>query len=80
MEQSGLEGEVARHYSALSARGKILAEYVWIGGNGDLRSKSRVLSSKPKSVDELPTSHFDGRFAEQVSYLSLKRIKKSHYA
>lgn len=67
MEVSGLEGEVARHFNNLSARGKIIAEYIWVGGSGgDLRSKSRVLSSKPRSVEELPVSHFDGRFTEQV--------------
>ena len=67
MERGGLEGEVARHFKNLSARGKIIAEYIWVGGNGgDLRSKSRVLSCKPRSVEELPVGHFDGRFAEQV--------------
>ena len=69
MEQAGLEGEVARHFNRLSMRGKIIAEYIWVGGNGgDLRSKTRVLSCKPRSVEELPVGHFDGRYTEQVRF------------
>ena len=64
----GLEGDVVRHFDSLSVRGKVLAEYIWVGGTGsDLRSKSRVLSCKPTSVDELPIGHFDGSFTGQVS-------------
>lgn len=63
----GLDGDVARHFDRLSVRGKVIAEYIWVGGTGsDLRSKSRVLKSKPQSVDDLPIGHFDGAFTGQV--------------
>ncbi|KAK9832481.1 hypothetical protein WJX81_000192 [Elliptochloris bilobata] len=53
--------DLARHYASLSTRGKCLAEYIFVGGNGsDLHSKSRVLDAKPKSVEELRPWHFDG--------------------
>ena len=29
-----LSDELARHYASLSTRGKVLAEYVWVGGSG----------------------------------------------
>lgn len=42
------------------ARQACFAEYVWIGGTGsDLRSKTKVLRSKPAAVHELPVWHFD---------------------
>lgn len=64
---SGLEGDVARYFDKLSVRGKIIAEYIWVGGTGsDLRSKSRVLNFRPQSVEDLPLSHFDGSFTGQV--------------
>jgi hypothetical protein len=37
------------------------------GTGGDLRSKTRVLNTKPRSIHELPISHFDGSFTHQVS-------------
>ncbi len=108
--QAGCSAELARHYAALSTRGRILAEYLWVGGTGaaplpargpqtclplssagagpssvsffwagckqalglrhgagcsraagsNLHSKSRVLDSKPRSVEELQPWHFDG--------------------
>lgn len=41
--------------------GRVFAEYVWIGGTGsDLHSKTKVLRSRPHSVQDLPVWHFDG--------------------
>ena len=45
---------------------KIFAEYVWIGGNNELRSKVRVLDKKVSSVNELPVWNFDGSSTEQA--------------
>lgn len=40
--------------------GKIIVEYIWIGGSGlDLRSKARTLT-KVDSVDDLPIWNYDG--------------------
>jgi len=48
-------------------RSSIMAEYVWIGGNGDdLRCKTRTLDAVPKSVSELPEWNFDGSSTNQA--------------
>jgi hypothetical protein len=58
--------------SGLSAMqmAKVKAEYVWIGGRGgggdDYRSKTRVLDSMPKTVDDLPLWNYDGSSTGQV--------------
>jgi hypothetical protein len=50
---------------------KVLAEYVWIGGNyhnaDDIRSKTRTLDSKPKRPEDLPEWSFDGSSTNQAS-------------
>lgn len=67
-ETGSLEGVVARHFAQMSTRGQILVDYIWIGSSGDdLRSKTRVLSRKPVSVEELPIIKFDGNLTGQVS-------------
>lgn len=40
--------------------GKIIAEYIWIGGKGELRSKARTLDKQDWTVDTLPKWNFDG--------------------
>ena len=41
---------------------QVLIEYVWMGSSGsELRSKTRVLDSRPASVEELPMIVVDGR-------------------
>lgn len=42
---------------------KIIAEYVWIGGNGELRSKARTLDSK---CTKLPEWNYDGSSTNQA--------------
>jgi len=47
--------------------GKVVAEYVWIGGSGlDLRCKARTLDNPPKDVSELPIWNFDGSSTGQA--------------
>ena len=41
-------------------------EYVWIGGNYELRSKSRVLHKTIESVEDLPSWNFDGSSTSQA--------------
>jgi len=55
---------------ALSLAAKVKAEYIWIGGRGgggdDYRSKTRILDTMPKSVDELPLWNYDGSSTGQA--------------
>ena len=45
----------------------IQAEYIWIGGDGsDIRSKTRTLTSYPKSPADLPIWNFDGSSTKQA--------------
>lgn len=53
-------------YLNLDQRGKILAEYIWIDGTGNIRSKGRTLSKKVVSVDDLPEWNFDGSSTGQA--------------
>lgn len=50
-----------------SKGGAVQAEYVWIGGNGELRCKTKTLEKgKPASVDDLPVWNFDGSSTDQA--------------
>lgn len=59
-----------RTYS-MGVEGKILVEYVWIGGNyqtgDDLRSKTRTVKQRPSDPNDLPLWSFDGSSTGQAS-------------
>ncbi|KAK9814059.1 hypothetical protein WJX72_000155 [[Myrmecia] bisecta] len=62
-----LDRGVEKQFTGLHARGKWLAEYVWLGGTGaDLHSKTKVLNFKPEAVEQLPTWHYDGSTTGQA--------------
>jgi glutamine synthetase len=51
----------------ISDTGLVIAEYIWIGGNGlDLRSKARTVKAPIKSVADLPKWNFDGSSTNQA--------------
>jgi len=55
----------------LDQRGKVLAEYVWLGGSHttggfDIRQKTKTLDAKPGDVSELPVWNFDGSSTGQA--------------
>jgi len=57
--------------SHLSQQGKVLAEYVWIGGGKttggfDLRCKTKTCDSKPSSLADLPVWNYDGSSTNQA--------------
>merc|ERR1719313_2760240 len=57
--------------AGFSQKGKVLAEYVWIGGayttgGFDLRAKTKTLPKKPASVAELPVWNYDGSSTNQA--------------
>jgi glutamine synthetase len=44
----------------------MIAEYIWIGGNGELRSKTRVLPSIT-SISDIPNWNYDGSSTHQAT-------------
>jgi len=57
--------------SRLDQKGKVLAEYVWLGGSQttggfDIRQKTKTLDKKPGDVSELPVWNFDGSSTGQA--------------
>ena len=62
-----LADQVEQQFQRLAVKNKILAEYVWLGGSGsDLRSKTKVISFRPASAEELPVWHYDGSSTGQA--------------
>jgi glutamine synthetase len=54
---------------------KCIIEYIWIGGNGELRSKTRVLNIKHiTNLKQIPEWNYDGSSTEQVSCSSNTEI------
>lgn len=49
-------------FDELPQNGRIIAEYIWIGGNGlDIRSKAKTLDvEEVTSVSQLPEWNYDG--------------------
>ena len=43
-----------------------VCEYIWIGGNGELRSKTKVVHDIKYGNDEIPDWNFDGSSTEQA--------------
>jgi len=55
----------------LDQKGKVLAEYVWMGGSQttggfDIRQKTRTLDKRPDSAADLPVWNFDGSSTGQA--------------
>jgi glutamine synthetase len=66
-----LSDSVHAHYMELEIKGKVLAEYIWIGGNPstgtDLRCKTKTMcTDKVNSLDELPVWNYDGSSTGQA--------------
>lgn len=58
-------------FSDLPQNGKVMAEYVWIGGahttgGFDMRSKTKTLDSMPTSIKDLPDWNYDGSSTNQA--------------
>lgn len=41
-------------------------EYVWIGGNGELRSKTKVVNTSPRSIEDVSSWNYDGSSTAQA--------------
>lgn len=50
---------------------KCMATYIWLGGSGnDIRAKTKILPSAPKSVEDLPKWNYDGSSTNQADTMS----------
>ena len=58
--------ETQERFLKLPQNGMIQAEYVWIGGKGELRCKTKTLMKAPASIADLPIWNFDGSSTEQA--------------
>jgi len=61
-----LDLSIQDRFTSLPNMGKVQAEYVWLGGNKELRCKTRTLSAAPASVEELPVWNYDGSSTGQA--------------
>lgn len=85
-EESLLDITLWDRFANLDQRGKISAEYVWIGGTmQDMRCKTRVLDKLPKKPEDLPAWNYDGSSTGQAPghdsevYLVPRRIYKDPF-
>ena len=46
---------------------RIIAEYVWIGGRNELRSKARTLNIDNMTINNIPNWNYDGSSTEQAT-------------
>ena len=46
---------------------KVLVEYIWIGGNNELRGKTKVMDKEVTSVDDLSEWNYDGSSTSQAA-------------
>ncbi|RCI13096.1 hypothetical protein L249_0998 [Ophiocordyceps polyrhachis-furcata BCC 54312] len=58
--------ETVKKYMKLDQNGSIMAEYVWIDADGEVRSKSRTLPEKAYKPEDLPIWNFDGSSTNQA--------------
>ncbi|KAB5592076.1 Glutamine synthetase [Ceratobasidium theobromae] len=58
--------ELLKPYLALDQGDSIQAEYIWIDGDGDLRSKTMTVTKEVKSIDDLRIWDFDGSSTNQA--------------
>lgn len=72
----GTDGEIKNivdqhlysYFKGMDQRGRVMAEYIWIGGScEDLRSKTKTLSERPKTIDQVPLWNFDGSSTNQAT-------------
>ena len=67
-ERHDLYNQYTKDLFDLDQGGKVIAEYIWIGGSGiNLRSKARTLDSKVNSLADLPDWNFDGSSTYQAT-------------
>ncbi|TIA87069.1 hypothetical protein E3P81_04073 [Wallemia ichthyophaga] len=58
--------DLLAHYMSLDQGDSIQAEYIWIDGDGELRSKTTTVNHKVESIQELKEWNFDGSSTNQA--------------
>jgi len=80
IDRKFMEQALRDKYERLDMGGKVMAEYIWLGGKAadtssgipmcldptDIRSKTKILSKLPKSISELPIWNYDGSSTGQA--------------
>jgi len=61
-----MDYNIQDRFLKLETGDRCLAEYVWIGGNHELRCKTRTLDKAVRSLADLPTWNFDGSSTGQA--------------
>jgi len=61
-----LDLEIQQRFLGLDCGTKVQAEYVWIGGNNELRCKTRTLDAPCFDPEKLPVWNYDGSSTEQA--------------
>lgn len=62
-----VDPSILGRFADLTQRGKVVAEYIWLGGTEqDMRCKTRVLDKRPESVEDLPHWNYDGSSTDQA--------------
>lgn len=54
---------------------KLIVEYVWLDGHGELRSRTRILPAGNYSIENIPIWDFDGQAPAQKSDMILRPIQ-----
>ena len=79
LASQGKNFEMLNKYLSLPQGDKIQVEYIWIGGNMELRCKTRTLKGPIKSVKQIPDWNYDGSSTDQAtgddSEVFLKPVK-----
>ena len=58
--------DIQARFLAADQSSMIQAEYIWIGGNNELRCKTKTLTKAPSSPADLPVWNFDGSSTDQA--------------
>merc|ERR550532_2528833 len=61
-----LNVHVYNKYMELDQGPTVQAEYIWLGGNGEFRCKTKSLSAECKSIEDYPIWNYDGSSTEQA--------------
>jgi len=61
-----IDFNVYQKYMNLDIGNTIQAEYVWIGGTGEIRCKTKTLTKECKTIEDYPVWNFDGSSTGQA--------------